>query len=105
MAVTPKQLANGQLPAAKGTLYTVPGSTSAIVREIRLVPTGSNRTGNLYINGGAGSRRIDAKDFTLTVGEVRVWKGVLTLDAADIIEGDATAATEVDFVISGAEVT
>jgi hypothetical protein len=105
VAVTPKALASGQLPVAKGTLYTVPGATQAIVREIRLVPTGSNRTGNLYINTAGTSRRIDAKDFTLTVGEVRVLRCVITLEAADLIEGDASAATEVDYVISGVEVT
>lgn len=105
MAVTPKALASGQLPVAKGTLYTVPASTQTIVREIRLVPTGATRTGNLYVNTAGTSRRIAAKDFTLTTAEERVWRGVLTLEAGDLIEGDASAATEVDYVISGAEVT
>ena len=55
-----KALADGQLAAAKGTLYTTPASTTTIVKSITLVNTDSSaRTVNLYVQrDGTNSRRI-----------------------------------------------
>jgi len=104
MALSIKNLANGQLAATKGTLYTVPGSTQAIVRSIILVNTDSSaRAVNIYVNNSGTSRRISPKDMSLGVGERYAIREVLTLEAADLIEGDATAANVVDYVISGVE--
>jgi len=59
-AVAVKALADGQLAATKGTLYTTPASTTAIIKSIILVNTDSSaRTVNLYIQrDGTNSRRI-----------------------------------------------
>jgi hypothetical protein len=52
-------LAQGQLPASIGTLYTVPASTIAIVKSIHLAnPTGSDVTAQLNVNGTAGANVI-----------------------------------------------
>jgi len=102
-AIVLKALADGQLPPAKGTLYTTPAG-KALIKEIRLVPTsGTARTGNLYVNRTGTSRRIDAKDFSLNPGQVRVWSGNVTMETGDLLEGDASAATEIDYVVSGME--
>ncbi len=105
MAITIQELADGQLPNAKTTLYTVPALTSAIVLDIRLVNvTAGAITVNLYKKASGGtSRRILDKDLSIAAnGSVRV-KGPITLEAAGEIEGDASAATSVDYVINGVE--
>ncbi len=103
MAFSTKQLANGQLAASKGTLYTTPSVTTTIVKTITLVNTDSvTRTVNLYINAGT-SRRIIPKDLSLKTGEAYIVDEPLTLEATHLIEGDASAATVVDFTISGVQ--
>lgn len=104
MAFTTKALANGQLANTKGTLYTTPGATQTIVKTITLVNTGaSTRTINIYLNTSGTSRRIIPKDTSLLTGEAFYIDLNLTLEAADLIEGDASAATEIDYTISGIE--
>lgn len=106
MAVNVKALGDGQLAAAKGTLYTVPGATQAILRSITLVNTdASARACNLYVNRTGASRRIIPKDVSLGAGERYELLTVITLEAGDLIEGDASAATVVDYVLSGVEVS
>lgn len=98
-----KSLADGQLPNAKGTLYTVPGSTQAIVKTIILVNTDTSaRTVNLYVNTGT-SRKIIPVDTELGVGYSLIFDDELTLEAADLIEGDASVASKVDYYIGGIE--
>lgn len=106
MALSIKALADGQLAAAKGTLYTVPGATQAIVPQngISLVNTdAAARTMNLYVNRGGTSRRIIPKDMSLAAGEAYYVPLRITLEAADLIEGDASVANVVDFTINGVE--
>lgn len=104
MALSIKALASGQLASSKGTIYTVPGSTQTIVKSLTLVNTDSvARTVNLYVNTAGTSRRICPKDLSLPAGALLELDRVITLEAADLIEGDASAATVVDFFISGAE--
>ena len=102
---TTKQLANGQLPVSIGTLYTVPASTSTIVKSITLVNTDTvTRTVNLYISTGT-ARRIIPKDLSLLAGESFRVDEVFTLEATHLIRGDASAASVVDYVISGVQET
>lgn len=100
-----KSLADGQLAAAKGTIYTTPAATQTIVKRITLVNADTvARAVNLYFKASGGtSRRITPKDYSLAVGALMVMDDEVTLEAADIIEGDAAAATVVDFCISGIE--
>ena len=59
MALTAKVLADGQLAAAKATLYTVPADTKALVKFFRLYNTAAvTRTCNIYLKPGATSRQI-----------------------------------------------
>lgn len=104
MAFTVQALADGQLASSKGTLYTTPADTQAIIKAISLVNTDSSaRTVNLYVNASGTSRRIIPKDMSLAAGESFVVDWPVTLEAADLIEGDASSATVVDYVISGTE--
>ena len=103
--VTIKSLADGQLANSKGTLYTTPASTEAIVKNIILVNTNtSSETVNLYFKASGGtSRRLIPKDTTLPASNSLVFNDETTLEAADIIEGDTTTASKVDYVINGVE--
>ncbi len=103
MALTIQALANGQLPNAKGTLYTCPAATSTIVKSIILVnQDSSTHTVNLYFKRTT-SRRVIPKDAILLTGYNGTLDDVLTLEAGDLIEGDADTASQVDYTISGTE--
>ena len=102
MAVAIKALADGQLANSKGTIYTTPASTQTVVKNIILVNTGAGaNTVNLYVKPGATSRRIIPEDLSIPAGGQFTMDTELTLEAADLIEGDAASAAEVDFVING----
>ena len=105
MTVAIKSLADGQLPNSKGTLYTVPAATQTIINRITLVNTNSSgETVNLYFKASGGtSRRIIPKNYTLAVDALFIMDDAITMEAADVIEGDTTTAAKVDFVVSGME--
>ena len=107
MADTIKALADGQLAAAKATIYTAPALTSTIVTSIILVNTGAGANAvNLYYKKSAGtSRRICPKDLSMAIGAAFEDIPPFNIEAGGLIEGDATNATEVDYVISGIEHT
>ena len=103
-----KSLADGQLPAAKGTLYTCPANTTAAIKQITYVSTeaATARTVNLYLKrSGSTSRRLIPRNMNLDAGNAMYWgdADVMELSAGDIIEGDASAATSIDYTITGAE--
>ena len=104
MGVTLKDLGNGQLAAAKATLYTVPAATQAAAKVTLVNTDSSTRTVNLYVNKTGTSRRICPKDLSLVAGSEFTSK-VQTLETGDLIEGDASAATIVDYVVNGFEVS
>lgn len=106
MAFTAKPLADGQLAAAPAVLYTVPGATTAYLKQFtvfnndtvdRLVKVALNVTGTprqwrqvlLLADGG----QADLLDDDETV----------ELSAGDTVEGFAAAASVVDYTISGVE--
>ena len=98
----PKHLADGQLPASKTTLYTVPASKVCILRSIVLVNTDTSaKTVNLYIDFTGTSRRIIAKDLSLDAGARFVDDTPIILEDGDKIEGDAASADKVDYSLSG----
>jgi len=99
-----KSLADGQLADSKGTIYTSPASTQTIVKSIILVNTNSSAEAvNIYFKASGGtSRQITPVDKSLAASaKTEVLEKDLTLEAADILEGDTTTASKVDFVISG----
>jgi hypothetical protein len=108
MAVTPKSIADGQLPASKGTLYTVPASTAALITITLSATGGSARTVNIYVKrSGSSSRLITPKDLTLNPGDAAYIDHAgrpYALSAGDEVEGDASAATEIDYLIDGMEI-
>ena len=103
---TIKALADGQLAAAAAAIYTVPGGTSAIIKTITLVNTDAvARTVNLYVNATGANRRIIPKDMEMGVDYQYIFDDELTLETGDSIQGDASAAAVIDYVINGIEET
>lgn len=105
--MTIKSLADGQLPNSKGTLYTVGASTSTIVKRITYVNTNTTTESvNLYIKrSGSTSRRIIPKDLQLAGSYMVIDDDTHALATGDLIEGDTTTATKVDYLIEGVEKT
>ena len=99
-----KSLADGQLATTKGTLYTAPADKQAKAK-IKLVNTASGVVNvNLYFKASGGtSRRIIPKDMEMEANGLLIVDEEQTLEAADILEGDATFGSTVDFTISGIE--
>ncbi len=102
--ITVKNLANGQLPSTKGTLYTVPASTQAVIKSITLFNTNTSaETVGLFILKASGtSRQISGGNLALSGGYM-IDDTEYTLGAGDIVQGITTTASKVDFLISGIE--
>lgn len=102
MSLSIKALADGQLASSKGTLYTTPGSTQAIVKSITLYNSGAGtNVCKIYANRTGTSRVIFR--VSLETLEHAQFVTPITLEAADLIEGDATSPTEVDYTINGTQ--
>jgi hypothetical protein len=102
---TIKSLGDGQLPNAKGTIYTCPVLTTTIVKTITLVNTNNvTEDVNLYVKrSGSTSRRIIPEDCEMGIGYSLIFDDELCLSSGDIIEGDAVTAAKVDYTINGVE--
>jgi hypothetical protein len=109
MAFSSKILAEGQLPNAKGTLYTVPALTKAYVKFVNAhnTPGGGSEAVKFYIKkSGSVSRRLAHGTLTASEQLRAVDKDeTLNLDAGDIIEGETTTAATVDYLVTGVEET
>jgi len=101
MAFTGKILAEGQLPNAKGTLYTAPAT--AYVRFFRCLNTGGGSETVIVYYKKATSRQLGRAVLATLESADFIDGEVLVLDTGDLIEGQTTSATTVDFVIAGAE--
>lgn len=109
MAFQYKSLADGQLPNAKGTLYTAPDEAS--IQTITLVlSAGGPHTVNIYLKRqGSSSRLLIPPNLPMDVTDpaaaalVDVLDRPLELSQGDEIEGDCSTATVVDYSITGAE--
>lgn len=102
---TPKALYHGQPTSTAATLYTVPSSTTTVVRHIRcLNPDTSSHTLDLYRNGSGNANRITE---TITVPAGGSWEDdvYIPLATTDTIQGNADASTKITVFIGGAEIT
>jgi hypothetical protein len=103
MAVTPGILADGQLAAATGDLYTAAGDeyvTTIVVANA----SAAVRTVNLYVRDAvsAADRLITPLNLQMAVGDTLFLTAFkISLNNGDKIRGDADAALSVDYVIWG----
>ncbi len=97
-------LANGKLAGTTAAIYTVPSNRVGNVKSIWLVNTHSAAvTVNLYVRSGSNLRHITPVDLTLGIGYRAVEDTPILLGPGEKIEGDASVADKVEFVICGTE--
>lgn len=98
---------SGQLAAAKATLYTVPVGKTAVLLKVTAVneDTTAAKTWNLYRHDGTASRRLIPVNANIPAGLGDVFSGPVSLLAGNLIEGDASAANDVDFTLTILEIT
>lgn len=103
MPIIPKVLAEGQLPASKGTLFTA--TTTVYLKYFRIANTSGSlsQTILIYIKPGSTSRR-NARIVLVPNGSADVVDkdDAISLESGDTIEGETTNASTVDFIITGA---
>lgn len=103
MPTTPQILANGQLASSKATLFTATDNT--IIRLITAVHVaGGTQNVIFYLKKSAGTSRVIGRA-QLAVDEFAVDDEIYTLQAGDVIEGQSTNATSVDYIITGVTIT
>ena len=104
---TPKILAQGQLSAVAGDIYSVPAATATLIVKVALVNTSvSSRTVNLYVKTGGGTgRKIIPSNLVLASGYMLETDEYYTLSATEAIQGDADVVSAIDFSIHGVEQT
>ena len=102
--ITPVKLGQAAITVATATLYTVPASTRAFVKNIDIANTTTAAiTVNVYIGAGAaaaGNTLIPS--ISIPANSTLSWEGVQILDATDTIQTDASA-TGCTITASGAE--
>lgn len=105
MANTPKRLYVGKPTTSNGTLYTVPGNTTTIVKNIILTNTAANEvTVNLYFvpNGSSStSSNQILSSVSISSNTTTVIDMAGVLEEGDKISADSTGAS---IYISGLEV-
>jgi hypothetical protein len=102
--ITPVVLAEGQLGNTKATLYTA--TTTVLVKFGHVHNQGSaSETVIIYVKAGATSRIIGRCVIAQHESADFIDKDeALTLESGDLIEGETTNASAVDYVITGATV-
>ena len=102
-----KLLHQSQIGTTAGALYTVPASLEAIIKYITVV---NNDTEELWFTlfHTTGTTYSEATtiipEATLPAGGWAEFNGTITMDAADILGGDAEQASEITITIYGDEI-
>lgn len=110
MAMAQKRLGGpAQLGTSTATLYTVPSATTTIVKQILLTnTTGSAKTATIRIvPSGAteGSQHDILSAISMAANETVSFNCSVVMTAGDKIAGLGSAATSVNYLISGVEET
>jgi hypothetical protein len=108
--LTPKRLIAGSaLTASTATYYTVPTSTTTIVKELKLCNTDTaTRTVDVYevaSGGTAAATNQIFQDLALVAGETKIFSLSSVLLAGATIQAVASSASVVHIDASGYEVT
>lgn len=106
MAITAKSLADGQVAAAKGTIYTCPALTKAYIKQVSFSNVAATtETVRFYVKRSGSTSRVVARGVLSTLETlVAVDKdAAITLSAGDVLEADTSNPASVDFLVTGAE--
>ena len=106
MADAYKTLYQGQLPNAAATLATVGAAKSWIVKHIEIVNvTAGDLTWQLFRGGTTAAFAITPSTWTVLANGKCEWDGTIALATGETIAGVAGAATSVNCLICGDEVS
>ena len=106
MTDTAKRLAGpSQLTGSAATVYTTPGATTTIVRNIHVANNTSGAvTFTMSIGADAAGKRIyDA--VSIPAHDALDWSGFLVLAATETLQAFASAGTSLTLTVSGVEVS
>lgn len=93
------------LTNSSATLYTVPGSTQAIVRSIIIANTsGSAATARVSIGVDAAGTRI-IPDISIPANSMFEWSGFLVMAAAETLRGESGTTNVLAISVNGVLVT
>lgn len=102
MAIVYNAASDGQLPNAKGTIYTV-GAATEVGLYITLVNTsGSAVTATVYVQRGGSDRQIFKGQLAASGGSVVLKRAGLALKVNHLVRGDDGGAggAAVDYTVS-----
>ena len=105
MAETYKKLYQGVLTASAATVYTVPASTSTIIKSMRIVNTSASSATIKLFQSGTADANVILPATSIDAGGFAEFEGTLTMAAADTIAAQASAITSITLTIYGVEVT
>jgi hypothetical protein len=107
LSMTPKHLADGQLPSVLGPIFTATKKTVVTSIQIVNTDTTTNRTVDIRYSNPSGQREFCPKNFVFQAkhrAEMVDDEQYLVLEVGEQILGYCSVASTVDYVISGAEV-
>src|SRR5664280_1745442 len=105
MADTGKRMAGPAfLTGSAATLYTVPASTSAILRYLRLTNT-SEAAVDVTLSVGADSAATRFLAVTVPANSAVDWTGMIPLATTELVQGKAGTASAVSVILAGVETT
>ena len=102
-----KLLHQSQLSTTAGALYTVPANHETIIKSISVV---NNDTEALWFTlfHTTGTTYSEATtiipEATIAAGGWAEWEGAITMDASDVLGGDAEQASEITITVWGDEI-
>jgi len=105
MAETYKKLAQGQLGTGSENMYTVPSSTTTIIKAIVLTNnTGGAQTAQIFHDGTDAATTI-LPAVPIAAGGWAEYEGTIIMEAADTLNGDSDATSSITYTVYGLEIT
>lgn len=106
---TPKRLGQAQAATGSyGTIYTVPASTTAVIKEVVICNTTSGAVTldlSFVPSGGtAGAANAIFSTLSVSANETKIYSMSSVLAAAGTVQAKASAGTSLTLTVSGIEV-
>lgn len=105
MTDTFKKLAQSQAPAAAAAIYTVPGSTQAIVRQIIVVNTDTVARDITLYDGGSAAGNVIHGLTTLQPNETMFMDCYITMASGGTLQALGSVASKLTITVYGLEIS
>lgn len=105
MTDTVKRLAQATVGTSAAAFYTVPGSTSAIVRHIVAANTSGSATTLIVYHGGSAAANTILPSVSVPAGGRIEFDGIISMAAADTLQAIAGAGSAIQVTVHGMEIT